>query len=174
MNPSPSSNEFTLAQRIVAGVGLSIGVLLAFAHNPISGYTTSSQTSFMSERALDPCSEQDKKGYRADLTAIYYRTEAGAEQRRFLEQFGTIEEEINRKVARCHLLRPGLQTDSATTSEFQTVVTPLPLSQWHSNTPMIAWAGAVVNVTYAVLAVGVVCAIFIFLVLPKQSVRVTD
>ena len=160
--------NFTQVQRLIGGIALSVWVLVVFLHNPISGYTTSSETTVAVTTPLEPCSDQDREEYRSFLTD-FYNSEMSADQRRFAEQLGGVSQQIDRRVNNCHLLKPGLQTDSSYQPGVQTVVTHHPFSQWHTNSPLFSWFGVLIHAIYSMLATVIVAAVFICFVFPAQA-----
>jgi len=165
--------KLSQTQRVIVGVTLSFLILVVFAHNPFSGYMISSTYTYTENVALEPCSEDDKNWYRQFLTDFYnsgvYDGEQGKYERRLIELSGGVEKVISTKINRCHLLKPGLPTDTSHNKEYRTKTTALPFNKWESKAPIIQWFGRVARFLFVVLSLLLICAVFTLLVFPKRK-----
>lgn len=157
-------SDLNQSQRLTIGCAIAVLIVLFFLHNPLSGYTTTYSYSY--QKALEPCPPDDKEKYREFLVS-FYRSDLGKDQRRIAEALGGIEKEIERKIQNCHLLAPGLPTDSRSNLEF--VEKDLPFEQWSSVNPLVEWLKPLVNFIYGALMIISISAVFVGFVFRQKS-----
>lgn len=157
-------SDLNQSQRLTIGSAVAVLIVLFFLHNPLSGYTTTYSYSY--QKALEPCPPDDKEKYREFLVS-FYQSDLGKEQRRIAEAFGGIEKEIESKTQNCHLLAPGLHTDSR--SNLEVVEKDLPFEQWSSVNPLVEWLKPLVNFIYGVLMIISISAVFVGFVFRQKS-----
>lgn len=154
-------------QRLAIGFAITMLIILFFLHNPLSGYTTTSSISI--SKALEPCSSDQKSKYREFLTSFYISKD-GERERKSAELFsGGVEKTINLRIQDCHLLAPGMYTDS--NSNMESVSRDLPIEQWSTVNPLVEFLAPLVNFIYGILVIifiGAVFAGFVFKQKPRE------
>jgi hypothetical protein len=157
-------SDLNQSQRLTIGCAAALLIVLFFLHNPLSGYKTTYSYSY--QKVLEPCPPEDKEKYKELLVSIY-RSDIGKEQRRIAEALGGVEKEIERRIKNCHLLAPGLHTDSSSNSEL--VERDLPFEQWGTVNPLVEWLKPLVTFIYAALMIVSISAVFVGFVFRQKS-----
>jgi len=157
-------NNLNYLQKLTIGCAAAVLIVLFFLHNPLSGYTTTYLYSY--PKILEPCSPNDKEKYRQFLIS-FYRSDLGKEPKKIAEASLRLEREIERKIQNCHLLGPGLPTDSNLESE--SLEKNLPFDQWSSVNPLIEWLRPLVNFIYGVLITISISTVFVGFVFKQRS-----
>lgn len=129
-----------LVQRSSLAIGICLGIVAVFLHNPLSGYAIE-----VNHPATErPCSDAEKRKLRDDYLLV----------ETLPNRSGYTREQIEEKVRLC------TTWDSSTQY--------LPFGQWQTNSPHFYWLGRLINLSFAILCLCLM-GIVVFLVFREHS-----
>jgi hypothetical protein len=142
---------------------LGLLLLIAFVHNPMSGYIKENTVDTSTTKLLLDCSEKDKEAYRKTLTA-FYASEIGKNARTYADaNLGGYEKVLEDKVQACHIGDAGIPTDASVEKIPSSSTTPLAFAAWHTTAPKLKWLGNIMHAIYlssATISIGILLLIF--------------
>jgi hypothetical protein len=163
-------NQLNQSQKLVIGICTSLLVLLFFSHNPFQGYQTKTEHLYYINRELPPCDKIELNKYRQFLADFYTnRDPQDSLAKLLIEKAGSFDSYIDSRASKCHMIQPGLPTDSKFNKELKTKTTKISILNWYSLNPTIKFFASLRNFMFSLLSVISIGSVFVLFVFNRKA-----